>query len=302
MNHAGHSHSGAMAAGQDRDLVCGMAVAPDSPHRAEHAGQTYRFCSANCLSKFLAEPLRYLTVAESAHPEIRPAMGEYTCPMHPEIRQVGPGTCPKCGMALEPVQPGAEHEANPELADFRRRFWWTLPLTIMVAAVTMTGDLFDPLLGTARPWLELALATPVVLWSGWPFFVRGAQSVIRRSPNMWTLIGLGTAAAYAYSVVGTLAPGLFPASFRVNGQVPAYFEAAAVIISLTLFGQVMELKARSETGAAIRALLGLAPKTARRLNEDGSEADIPLAQVHPGDRLRVRPGEKVPVDGAVLEG
>ena len=302
MNHAGHSHSGAMAAGQDRDLVCGMAVAPDSPHRAEHAGQTYRFCSANCLSKFLAEPLRYLTVAESAHPEIRPAMGEYTCPMHPEIRQVGPGTCPKCGMALEPVQPGAEHEANPELADFRRRFWWTLPLTIMVAAVTMTGDLFDPLLGTARPWLELALATPVVLWSGWPFFVRGAQSVIRRSPNMWTLIGLGTAAAYAYSVVGTLAPGLFPASFRVNGQVPAYFEAAAVIISLTLFGQVMELKARSETGAAIRALLGLAPKTARRLNEDGSEADLPLAQVHPGDRLRVRPGEKVPVDGAVLEG
>ncbi len=302
MNHAGHSHSGAMAAGQDRDPVCGMAVAPDSPHRAEHAGQTYRFCSANCLSKFLAEPLRYLTVAESAHPEIRPAMGEYTCPMHPEIRQVGPGTCPKCGMALEPVQPGAEPEANPELADFRRRFWWTLPLTIMVAAVTMTGDLFDPLLGTARPWLELALATPVVLWSGWPFFVRGAQSVIRRSPNMWTLIGLGTAAAYAYSVVGTLAPGLFPASFRVNGQVPAYFEAAAVIISLTLFGQVMELKARSETGAAIRALLGLAPKTARRLNEDGSEADIPLAQVHPGDRLRVRPGEKVPVDGAVLEG
>ncbi len=302
MNHAGHSHSGAMAAGQDRDPVCGMAVAPDSPHRAEHAGQTYRFCSANCLSKFLAEPLRYLTVAESAHPEILPAMGEFTCPMHPEIRQVGPGTCPKCGMALEPVQPGAEPEANPELADFRRRFWWTLPLTIMVAAVTMTGDLFDPLLGTARPWLELALATPVVLWSGWPFFVRGAQSVIRRSPNMWTLIGLGTAAAYAYSVVGTLAPGLFPASFRVNGQVPAYFEAAAVIISLTLFGQVMELKARSETGAAIRALLGLAPKTARRLNEDGSEADIPLAQVHPGDRLRVRPGEKVPVDGAVLEG
>ena len=222
--------------------------------------------------------------------------------MHPEVRQIGPGTCPKCGMALEPVAPSAEAEENPELADFRRRFWWTLPMTVVVTAIAMSGGLFDPLLGAARPWVELVLATPVVLWSGWPFFVRGVQSIAHRSPNMWTLIGLGTAAAYAYSVVATVAPGVFPASFQVDGHVAVYFEAAAVIISLTLFGQVMELKARSETGAAIRALLGLAPKTARRLNDDGSEADIPLAQVHPGDRLRVRPGEKVPVDGVVLEG
>jgi len=222
--------------------------------------------------------------------------------MHPEVRQIGPGACPKCGMALEPVQPQAEAEDNPELRDFRRRFWWTLPLTVIVTAIAMSGGLFDPLLGAARPWVELALATPVVLWSGWPFFVRGVRSIIDRSPNMWTLIGLGTAAAYAYSVIATLAPGLFPESFRIEGYVAVYFEAAAVIISLTLFGQVMELKARSETGAAIWALLGLAPKTARRLNDDGGEADIPLTQVHPGDRLRVRPGEKVPVDGVVLEG
>jgi Cu+-exporting ATPase len=279
-----------------------MVVEPDSPHHAEHDGHTYRFCSANCLGKFAAEPRRYLAPAETVPPKTRPAAGEYTCPMHPEVRQIGPGTCPKCGMALEPVQPNAEAEENPELADFRRRFWWTLPLTVLVAAIAMSGGLFDPMLGSARPWVELALATPVVLWSGWPFFVRGARSIVDRHPNMWTLIGLGTAAAYAYSITATLAPGLFPASFRIDGQVPAYFEAAAVIISLTLFGQVMELKARSETGAAIRVLLGLAPKTARRLNDDGSEADIPLSQIHPGNRLRVRPGEKVPVDGVVLEG
>jgi len=282
-----------------KDPVCGMAVKPDSPHHAVHGGQTYRFCSANCLDKFKAEPQRYLAPAEA---EVAATGGEYTCPMHPEVRQAGPGACPKCGMALEPVQPQAEAEDNPELRDFRRRFWWTLPLTIVVTAIAMSGGLFDPLLGAARPWVELALATPVVLWSGWPFFARGARSVLDRSPNMWTLIGLGTSAAYLYSVAATLAPGLFPASFQVEGQVAVYFEAAAVIISLTLFGQILELKARSETGAAIRALLGLAPKTARRLNEDGSEEDIPLAHVHPGDRLRVRPGEKVPVDGVVLEG
>ena len=285
----------------DRDPVCGMTVPEDSPHRAEHGGHRYRFCSESCRAKFMADPGRYLAPAvagEGGAADTR----EYTCPMHPEVRQIGPGSCPKCGMALEPVAPTAEAEENPELADFRRRFRWTLPLTILVTVVAMSGGLFGLLPAALRPWLELALATPVVLWSGWPFFVRGVRSIVGHRPNMWTLIGLGTGAAYAYSVVATLAPGVFPASFRVGGQVAVYFEAAAVIISLTLFGQIMELKARSETGAAIRALLGLAPKTARRLADDGSEADIPLAQVHPGDRLRVRPGEKVPVDGVVLEG
>jgi len=287
--------------GVSKDPVCGMTVKPGSPHHVMHAGKEYRFCSANCLDKFKVEPQRYLAPAEAPAPD-----GEYTCPMHPEVRQSGPGACPKCGMALEPVQPQAEVEGNLELRDFHRRFWWTLPLTLVVTAIAMSGDLLDPLLGTARPWLELALASPVVLWSGWPFFVRGVHSILNRHPNMWTLIGLGTSAAYLYSVAATLAPGLFPASFRIEGQVAVYFEAAAVIISLTLFGQILELKARSETGAAIRALLGLAPKTARRLRDDGEggniEEDIPLAHVHPGDRLRVRPGEKVPVDGVVLEG
>jgi len=287
----------------DKDPVCGMTVKPDSPHHAEHGGRTYRFCSARCRERFTADPRTYVEPnAPVAQPEPDAAGKEYTCPMHPEVRRIGPGTCPKCGMALEPVAPSSEVEENPELADLRRRFWWTLPLTILVAAIAMSGGLFDRLLGSARPWVELALATPVVLWAGWPFFVRGVRSVVDRSPNMWTLIGLGTSAAYAYSVVATLAPGAFPESFRADGHVAVYFEAAAVIISLTLFGQIMELKARSETGAAIRALLGLAPKTARRLNDDGSEEDIPLAHVHPGDRLRVRPGEKVPVDGVVLEG
>ncbi|PWB57794.1 MAG: copper-translocating P-type ATPase [Betaproteobacteria bacterium] len=226
----------------------------------------------------------------------------YTCPMHPEIRRSEPGTCPKCGMALEPVMPGLDDGENPELADFRRRFRWTLPLTVLVTAIAMFGHRA----GLASPamlgWIELALATPIVLWAGWPFFVRGAQSVANRSPNMWTLIGLGTAAAYVYSVAATLAPGAFPAAFVVDGRVGVYFEAAAVIISLTLLGQVLELKARSRTSAAIKSLLGLAPKTARRVNADGSEEDVPLAHVHVGDLLRVRPGEKIPVDGTVTDG
>jgi Cu+-exporting ATPase len=205
-------------------------------------------------------------------------------------------------MALEPVLPGGEEEDNPELRDFRRRFWWTLPLTVLVTAIAMSGDAFDSLLGAARPWVELVLATPVVLWAGWPFFVRGVQSLANRSPNMWTLIATGTGAAYVYSVIATVMPEVFPTSFRMGEHVAVYFEAAAVIISLTLLGQVLELKARSETGAAIRALLGLAPKTARRIRDDGADEDIPLTHVHPGDRLRVRPGEKVPVDGAVVEG
>ena len=303
--HSAHVHRHDHAStGPDQDPVCGMAVKPDSPYRATHAGHEYRFCSPKCQGKFESDPGKYLTPQKDlASAENAPAPGtEYTCPMHPEVRQIGPGTCPKCGMALEPVMPGLEDDDNPELADFRRRFWWTLPLTVIVTAIAMSGGLFDPLLGAARPWVELVLATPVVLWSGWPFFVRCAQSIANRSPNMWTLIGLGTGAAYVYSVVATVAPDVFPASFRMGEHVAVYFEAAAVIISLTLLGQVLELKARSETGAAIKALLGLAPKTARRIRTDGTEEDIPLTHVHPGDRLRIRPGEKVPVDGSVAEG
>lgn len=303
--HSGHTHRHDHAStGNDTDPVCGMTVKPDSPYRVIHAGHEYRFCSAKCQGKFETDPARYLA-PETSQPSTEPAPvpgTEYTCPMHPEIRQIGPGTCPKCGMTLEPVMPGLEDEDNPELVDFRRRFWWTLPLTVIVTAIAMSGGVFDPMLGAARPWVELALATPVVLWSGWPFFVRCAQSIGNRSPNMWTLIGLGVGAAYLYSVVATVAPEVFPASFRMGEHVAVYFEAAAVIISLTLLGQVLELKARSETGAAIKALLGLAPKTARRIRADGTEEDIPLTHVHPGDRLRIRPGEKVPVDGSVAEG
>ncbi len=227
----------------------------------------------------------------------------YTCPMHPEVRQKGPGTCPKCGMALEPVMPGVEEGESPELADFSRRFWWTLPLTIVTAVVAMFGHrLFAGVHPGVLTWTELVLATPVVLWAAWPFFERCVASIRSRNPNMWTLIGIGVAAAYGYSVVATIAPQIFPAGFEAHGRVGVYFEAAAVIVSLTLMGQVLELRARSQTSAAIRALLGLAPKTARRLRDDGTEEDVPLAHVHVGDRLRVRPGEKVPVDGVVLDG
>ena len=226
----------------------------------------------------------------------------YTCPMHPEVRRSRPGTCPKCGMSLEPVMPGREDEENPELAHFRARFWWTLPLTVAVAAIAMLGHRAGWIEPASQGWVELVLATPVVLWAGWPFFVRGAQSVANRSPNMWTLIGLGTAAAYAYSVAAMVAPGSFPAAFRVDGRVGVYFEAAAVIISLTLLGQVLELKARSRTSAAIKSLLGLAPRTARRLDGSGGEEDVPLSHVNVGDLLRVRPGERIPVDGVVTDG
>ena len=226
----------------------------------------------------------------------------YTCPMHPEIRRAAPGDCPICGMALEPLMPSLDDEGSPELDDFTRRFRWSLPLTIAVVALAMGAHrlaLFDP---AQQNWIELLLSAPVVLWAGWPFLARGAQSVKNRSPNMWTLIGIGVGSAFGYSVVATIAPEVFPASFHEHGRVGVYFEAAAVIISLTLLGQLLELRARSKTGAAIRALLGLAPKTARRLRDDGIEEDIELAHVHVGDRLRVRPGEKVPVDGTVLEG
>lgn len=285
------------------DPVCGMALKDDSLDHLELNGNTYYFCSKKCLTKFKANPKQYLgDTPETSLEANSAATVEYTCPMHPEIRQAGPGTCPKCGMTLEPVQPLLTEERNPELEDFRRRFWWTLPLTIIVTLLAMSGGFFDQWLGGKRQWIEFVLSTPVALWSGWPFYHRGVLSVINRSPNMWTLIGLGTATAYVYSVVAILFPGLFPESFLVKGHVEVYFEAAAVIISLTLLGQILELKARSETGAAIKALLGLAPKTARRISENGEEQDVPLTHVHAGDRLRVRPGEKIPVDGVVLEG
>ncbi|WP_157896583.1 copper-transporting P-type ATPase [Acidovorax carolinensis] len=226
----------------------------------------------------------------------------YTCPMHPEIRQDHPGNCPKCGMSLEPMIPELTEEANPELVDFQRRFWWTLPLTVAVTFLAMFGHQLGWFNMAVQSWIELVLTLPIALWAGWPFIVRGVQSVAQRSPNMWTLIGLGTSAAFAYSVVATVAPQVFPDSFISMGRVAVYFEAAAVIISLTLLGQILELKARSQTSAAIKSLLGLAPKTARRIAPDGTEEDIPLAHVHVGDRLRVRPGEKVPVDGVVEEG
>ena len=222
--------------------------------------------------------------------------------MHPEIRKDRPGACPKCGMALEPEAPTLDDGKNPELLDFQRRFIWTLPLTVAVTVLAMAGHRLQWFEMATQSWMELALSLPIVLWAGWPFFVRGVQSVINRSPNMWTLIGLGTAAAFIYSVVATVAPGAFPASFAEMGRVSVYFEAAAVIISLTLLGQILELKARSQTSAAIKSLLGLAPRTARRIKADGTEEDVPLAHVHLGDLLRVRPGEKVPVDGVVTEG
>jgi Cu+-exporting ATPase len=225
----------------------------------------------------------------------------YTCPMHPEIRQDHPGNCPICGMTLEPLMPTLQ-EGDPELDDFRRRFWWTLPLTVAVTLLAMFGHGLGWMEPRVQSWVELVLTAPVIGWAAYPFFVRFAQSLAHRSPNMWTLIGLGTGAAFVYSTVATVAPQLFPGSFMEMGRVAVYFEAAAVIVSLTLLGQLLELKARSQTSAAIKALLGLAPKTARRLNADGSEEDIPLDHVHVGDLLRVRPGEKVPVDGAVVEG
>ena len=290
-----------------KDPVCGMTVTEQSPYVHVHEGKPVYFCSAGCKSKFVADPAKYLGAAAHAP---APAMADqsappgtvYICPMHPEVRQDHPGACPKCGMALEPELPSLGDDDNPELRDFTRRFWCTLPLTVIVTGLAMFGHRLGWFGMGTQSWIELALSAPVVLWAGWPFFVRGVQSVINRSPNMWTLIGLGTGAAFAYSVVATLAPGVFPDSFMSMGRVAVYFEAAAVIISLTLLGQLLELKARSQTSAAIKSLLGLAPKTARRIRADGSEEDVPLNHVHIGDSLRVRPGEKVPVDGIVTEG
>ncbi|WP_137922114.1 heavy metal translocating P-type ATPase [Hydrogenophaga sp. 2FB] len=303
-----HQHHGSSAPSESasptdlKDPVCGMTVTAQSGHMLTHEGRTFYFCSAKCQGKFAANPLQYLAPEPPA--ETSPAVtgAIYTCPMHPEIRQDHPGNCPKCGMTLEPLLPDLDDDDNPELRDFQRRFWWTLPLTGVVFVLAMFGHGFQWFDMGTQSWIELVLAGPIVLWAGWPFFVRGAQSVVKRSPNMWTLIGLGTGAAFAYSVVATVAPQVFPDSFISMGRVAVYFEAAAVIISLTLLGQVLELKARSQTSAAIKSLLRLAPKTARRIREDGTEEDVPLTHVHVGDLLRVRPGEKVPVDGEVTEG
>ncbi len=278
------------------DPVCGMTVDPvTSRHRFEHAGSTFHFCSAGCREKFAANPEEHL--AQRAQPPV-PRGAVYTCPMHPEIRQVGPGSCPICGMALEPVTVTAEPEANPELVDMTRRLWISAALSVPVVALDML-----PNPGFNANWLQLVLATPVVLWAGWPFFRRGWDSLARRSLNMFTLIALGTGAAWAYSIIGTLVPGRFPTGFHApDGQVAVYFEPAAVITVLVLMGQVLELRAREQTGGAIRALLNLAPKTARRITDSGGDEEVPLEQIDPGDRLRVRPGDSVPVDGEVLDG
>jgi len=287
------------------DPVCGMTVDPHTtPHRHTHQGHPYYFCSAGCRTKFAADPVKYLGPKQPEAPV--PAGTIYTCPMHPEIRQVGPGSCPICGMALEPELAGVDTGPNPELVDMTRRFWIGLVLTLPVVALEMGGHVLGlhMLLGAARSnWLQLVFATPVVLWAGWPFFVRGWQSLVSRNLNMFTLIAMGTGVAWVYSVVAATAPGLFPAAFRApDGSVAVYFEAAAVITVLVLLGQVLELRAREQTSGAIRALLDLAPKTARRVTEQGTDEEVPLESVVVGDRLRVRPGEKVPVDGVVIEG
>ena len=309
--HGGHAHvpagDASGTAERVRDPVCGMAVDPHTtPHRYQHAGRPYYFCSAGCQAKFQADPAKYLAPsAMTASPAV-PAGTIYTCPMHPQIRQVGPGACPICGMALEPELVAATSEPNPELVDMRRRFWLGLALALPVVVLEMGGHLanlhmiVDP---TWSNWLQFVFATPVVLWAGWPFFVRGWQSLVTRNLNMFTLIAMGTGVAWLYSVVAIVFPGLFPPAFRgPDGTVAVYFEAAAVITVLVLLGQVLELRAREQTSGAIRALLDLAPKTARRIRADGQEEEVALDAIVVGDRLRVRPGEKVPVDGMIVEG
>jgi len=325
------------------DPVCGMAVSPDTSHRVEHDGREHLFCSARCRSQFEADPQRYTSPAGVDEPAGPSGGVEHTCPMHPEIRQEGPGSCPKCGMALEPVAPApaatkwtcpmhpeivrdepgscpkcgmalepmaatGDEEESEELRDMTRRFWlaalFTVPLVIIAMGDLLPGRPISRLLSSeTRAYVELGLALPVCLWSAWPFYVRAVNSVVNRHLNMFTLIGLGVSVAFLYSLVATLAPGIFPESFRgEGGHVAVYFEAAGVIVTLILLGQVLELKARSQTNTAIKKLLGLAAKTARRINDDGTEEDVSLEAVQMGDRLRVRPGEKVPVDGTVLEG
>ena len=313
MNHTAHEDkAGAL------DPVCGMTVNPDSAAGSfEYQGKTYYFCSTHCLHRFQQNPESFLNKPAAVEPQpigitrapkAATSAKKYTCPMHPEIIRDGPGSCPICGMALEPLVASLDEEENVELKDMGRRFWVAVVLTIPVFALGMSDLIPGQPLQRLVPmstlaWLQLILATPVVLWAGWPFFVRGWQSIVTRNLNMFTLIALGVGVGYVFSVIAVLAPGIFPASFRDHhGNVPVYFEAATVITALVLLGQVLELRARSQTGTAIKALLGLAPKTAHRIRDDGQEEEIPLEHVHVGNRLRVRPGEKIPVDGAVLEG
>jgi Cu+-exporting ATPase len=305
-DHSGHTHDHGDTAAKVKDPVCGMSVDPaTSKHHLTHHGESFHFCSAGCRTKFAADPAKYLAKEKAPEPEM-PAGTIYTCPMHPEIRQVGPGSCPICGMALEPEVASLDTGPNPELADMTRRFWIGGALALPAVVLEMGGHLagphnwIDPALSN---WIQLAFATPVVLWAGWPFFVRGWQSLLTRNLNMFTLIAMGTGVAYVYSIIGTVAPQIFPANFRGHeGAVAVYFEAAAVITVLVLLGQMLELRARDATSGAIKALLQLAPKTARRVDADGSEHEVEIDTLHAGDRLRVRPGEKVPVDGSILEG
>jgi len=304
-----HHHAAAPQDGGVIDPVCSMTVDPHTtPHRHTYRGHPYYFCSAGCRTKFAADPQKYLD-GKPAQDDV-PEGTIYTCPMHPEIRQVGPGTCPICGMALEPDVVAADSGPNPELIDMTRRFWIALALTVPVFVLDMGAhvglQLLEPVLSH---WIQFALTAPVVLWAGWPFFVRGAQSVMTRNLNMFTLIAMGTGVAFLYSAVATIAPGIIPhASHGMASDMagdmaaPVYFESAAVITTLVLLGQILELRAREATSGALRALLDLAPKTARRVADDGSEEDVALDAVHVGDKLRVRPGEKVPVDGVLLEG
>ncbi len=306
-DHVGHGehHQAASTTGV-RDPVCGMTVDPaTSRHRFEYRGETFHFCSARCRTRFAADPAKYLDKAAAPPAEV--AAGTiYTCPMHPQIRQAGPGSCPICGMALEPEVASLDTGPNPELADMTRRFWIGAVLSLPPVVLEMGGHLIgghgwvDP---TLSNWIQLVFATPVVLWAGWPFFVRGWQSLQTRNLNMFTLIAMGTGVAYVYSVIGTVAPQIFPATFRGHGgAVSIYFEAASVITVLVLLGQVLELRAREATSGAIKALLQLAPKTARRIGADGAEHEVAIDGLAVGDQLRVRPGEKVPVDGVILEG
>ena len=290
-----------------RDPVCGMMVLPSAAAgKWDHRGTTYYFCNLRCVDRFKADPEHFLRPKPPA-PALAPPTAEYTCPMDPEVRQIGPGTCPKCGMALEPVMVSLEEQPNEELHDMTRRFRWSLALTAPILAA-MASELLPAqpiqqlIPAGAMNWIQLALATPVVLWGGWPFFVRGWASLATRHLNMFTLIALGVGAAYGFSLVATVFPDLFPHSFRMGDAIAVYFEPAAVIVVLVLLGQVLELRARSRTSAALRSLLGLAPATARVVDTDGRERDVPLADVRVGQRLRVRPGERVPVDGTLIEG
>ena len=316
-----HHHENKVLNNRLTDPVCGMTVTEASKFYEEVKNRTFYFCSEKCHIKFKSDPHFYITKVENVvtlkEPQKRDGEDSnevnqpahvntftiYTCPMHPEIRQNHAGNCPICGMSLEPLLPDLDDaDENPELKNFKHRFWWTLPLTIIVVFLAMFGHQLNWFEMQVQSWMELVLTLPIVLWAGMPFFVRCWQSIWNRSPNMWTLIGIGTGAAFIYSLVGTIVPQVFPDSFVSMGRVAVYFEATAAIISLTLLGQVLELKARSQTSAAIKSLLGLAPKTARKISVDGIEEDIPLSHVHVGDLLRIRPGEKVPVDGVITEG